>query len=554
MVANFALPELGEGIEEADVLKVLVAPGDAINTDDPIIEIETEKATIEVPAPHAGSITEVLVAAGDTIKVGQDIVSIEASGDGSTSTQTQSPPIQEEVAAPVVEVSQTTEQTPTSTPPSTSNTNFALPELGEGIEEADVLKVLVAPGDAINTDDPIIEIETEKATIEVPAPHAGSITEVLVAAGDTIKVGQDIVSIEASGDGSTSTQTQSPPIQEEVAAPVVEVSQTTARDNSLQNVAAEFSSLPELKEDSNVNNRMVFAAPSVRKLAREIGVNIRSVQGSGPAGRISEEDVKLYSRVSGQQTNLVQQPTKSPIKLPNFSQWGDVTEEKMSRVRKTTSNNIAQSWEQSPHVTLFQKANVTELDAERKKKKNDKSLAGANLTMMPVLIKATALGIQEFPKFNTSIDIEKSIVITKNYINVGVAVDTERGLLVPVIKDVINKSISEIAIELADISVKSRDKKLSLDDMRGGNFTISNLGGLGTSFFTPIINPPEVAILGVGRAIFEPLWNGKDAFNPALMMPLSLSFDHRIIDGADGASLLSWLVKFLEDPKSLKLK
>jgi pyruvate dehydrogenase E2 component (dihydrolipoamide acetyltransferase) len=434
--------------------------------------------------------------------------------------------------------------------------NFALPELGEGIEEADVLKVLVAPGDAINTDDAVIEIETEKATVEVPAPYAGSITEVLVKAGDTIKVGQNIVTIEASADKDTSTDPQSSVTQEEVSTPAVGVSQTTTSETTVQNNngATEFSSLPGQEVDSYVNNRMVFAAPLVRKLAREIGVDIRRVKGSGPAGRISEDDVKLFSRVSGQQTNFAKQLIKTPIKLPDFSQWGDVTEEKMSRVRKTTANNIAQSWEKSPHVTLFQKANVTELDVERKKKKNDKSLAGANLTMMPVLIKATALGIQEFPKFNTSIDMEKSIVIAKNYINIGVAVDTERGLLVPVIKDAINKSISEIAIELAEISVKSRDKKLSLDDMRGGNFTISNLGGLGTSFFTPIINPPEVAILGVGRAILEPLWNDKDAFNPALMMPLSLSFDHRIIDGADGASLLSWLVKFLEDPESLKHK
>ena len=550
MSVNFELPELGEGIEEADVLKVLVAPGDAINEEDPIIEIETEKATVEVPAPHAGSISAVLVAAGDTIKVGQAIVAIESDGSQTTSSATQEP-VQENIETPNI-------PEPTNEPQNTNfdssipagTSNFELPELGEGIEEADVLKVLVAPGDAINEEDPIIEIETEKATVEVPAPHAGSISAVLVAAGDTIKVGQAIVAIESDGSQTTSSATQEP-VQENIETP--NISEPTNESVTLDTVnnIPEFASLPDAQSNDQVN-RMVFASPSVRKLAREVGVDIRLVQGSGPAGRISEDDVKLFSRMQGSNSQNNQTSQKPAVQLPDFSQWGKISEEKMSRVRKTTASNIANSWDQSPHVTLFQKANVTAIDAARKKKKTDKALKGANLTMMPILIKASALALQEFPKFNTSIDVENNVVISKDYINVGVAVDTERGLLVPVIKDAIDKSIAQIAIELTELSEKSRDKKLSLDDMRGGNFTISNLGGLGTSFFTPIINPPEVAILGVGRSIMEPAWNGKE-FIPESMMPLSLSFDHRIIDGADGAAFLSWLVNYLQDPKSLKL-
>jgi len=549
MSVNFELPELGEGIEEADVLKVLVAPGDAINEEDPIIEIETEKATVEVPAPHAGSISEVLVAAGDTIKVGQAIVSIESDGNQTTSSPTQEP-VQESIDTPNITAPINEPQKINDSSIKSGKSNFELPELGEGIEEADVLKVLVAPGDAINEEDPIIEIETEKATVEVPAPHAGSISEVLVAAGDTIKVGQAIVSIESDGNQTTSSPTQEP-VQESIDTPnIAEPINESAVLDRMQNVP-EFASLPD-SQSNNQSNRMVFASPSVRKLAREVGVDIRLVQGSGPAGRISEDDVKLFSRMQGANSQINQTPQKSKVQLPDFSQWGEISEDNMSRVRKTTASNIAHSWEQSPHVTLFQKANVTAIDAARKKKKTDKSLKGANLTMMPILIKASALALQEFPKFNTSIDVENNKVISKNYINVGVAVDTERGLLVPVIKDAIDKSIAQIAIELTELSEKSRDKKLSLDDMRGGNFTISNLGGMGTSFFTPIINPPEVAILGVGRSIMEPAWNGKE-FIPESMMPLSLSFDHRIIDGADGAAFLSWLVNYLQDPKSLKL-
>ena len=427
--------------------------------------------------------------------------------------------------------------------------DFALPELGEGIEEADVLKILVTPGESISLDHPLIEIETEKATIEVPAPQDGSINKILVAVGDTIKVGQVIVTIDT-----TTVDNQSIPSQKEAS----EVNELTMKEDITDsnivinnNVQVTENSSLSTNTEINSQNRIVFASPSIRKLAREIGVNIQLVQGSGLGGKISEDDVKLFSRNIDKS---IQPSSVTPLQLPDFGKWGDYKEDSMSRIRKTTASNIAQSWGQSPHVTLFQKANITAIDAFRKELKNHKDLEGAKLTMMPILIRGVSLALKEYQNFNVSIDMKNNKIITKNFINVGVAVDTERGLLVPVIKNTIDKTIVDIAHELMDVSEKSRDKKLALDDMRGGNFTISNLGSLNTSFFTPIINPPEVGILGVGRALLEPVWNGNDSFVPELMMPLSLSFDHRIIDGADGAAFLNWIVQFLQNPESLILK
>ncbi len=455
---------------------------------------------------------------------------------------------------------------------------FALPELGEGIEEADVLKILVSPGDAVVVEQGVIEVETEKATLEVPAPVAGTIGEVRVASGETIHVGQVIVTIE---DGAGAPAVEPPPVADVPAVGPPSVADVPAvgppfvadvpavEPPSVADVPSFVPSLPGREPPvtstpvpaptpvaAPSDGEPVFAAPSVRTFAREIGVDIREVTGSGPGGRISTDDVKYHARaLPGGSERAVSSGTGGSGTLPDFAQWGEVERLPMSRVRRTTADTIVRSWE-SPHVTLFQKADVTDLEALRLHyRERVTRTGGGKLTMVAILLSVCASALKQHPQINASVDVSAQQIVRKRYVHIGVAVDTERGLLVPVVRDVDSKNVTELAAELGELSAKARDGKLSLDEMRGGNFTISNLGGIGTGFFTPILNPPEVGILGVGRATTEAVWNEEaDAFVPRLLLPLSLSFDHRIVDGADGARFLSWVVDALEQPLLLTLE
>ncbi|MBX7111905.1 MAG: 2-oxo acid dehydrogenase subunit E2 [Dehalococcoidia bacterium] len=483
--------------------------------------------------------------------------------------------------------------------------DFTLPDLGEGIAEADILTVLVHEGDTIAVDQPLVTIETEKATIDVPSGVAGRVTKVHVAPGQTVRPGQPLITFEDASIAPTPAPASAapppePPRNEAPAPPspaptpepaeapvptrpqpeVAPVEATTA-ELALERPPGEAAAAPPPPpaaseppappretappaapvEAATADGVPVFAAPSVRQFARQIGVDIRQVRGSGPGGRIDEEDVKRHarSRPAAEEPSTAAAPASAapPIAgqaaghqappLPDFSQFGPVDREPLSRFRRTVARNMTTSWEQIPYVTLFQTTDITELEDMRRRYRERAREAGGNLTISVVLLKIVAAALKANPHFNSSLDVETNELILKRYYDIGMAVDTERGLAVPVIRGVDDKNIIELAVEMAGIAERARENKLTLEEMRGATFTISNLGSLGTGHFTPLVNWPEVAILGVGRAEQTPVWTDGQ-WQPRLQLPLSLSIDHRVIDGADGARFLNWIADAIREP------
>ena len=426
---------------------------------------------------------------------------------------------------------------------------FALPELGESIESGDVVQVLVAVGDEIAVEQSVLELETDKAVVEVPSPVSGSVTAIHVAPGDKAAVGQLIVTLETDGDGATATnnapsasesateaepELPAPPAPAEV--PVANVVNPPAAPTKTARSGAP-------------------AAPSVRRLAREIGVDIHEVPGSGPGGRVSADDVKRYARRRQSQETVTTATAAAPIALPlpDFGRWGDVERRPMSNVRRLTADQMSRTWATVPQVTQYDQADITELEQLRQKFAAKAVAAGGKLTITAIALKAVAAALKIFPQFNASVDMATHEIIYKQYYHVGVAVDTDRGLLVPVIRDVDSKNIIALAVELTELAERARSRKTSLEEMQGGTFTITNLGGIGGTGFSPILNAPEVAILGMARSRVEPV-HVDGQFVPRLMLPLSLSYDHRLIDGADGARFLRWVVEALSQPFLLSLE
>jgi len=427
---------------------------------------------------------------------------------------------------------------------------FKLPELGENIKSGTIVKVLVKAGDALAKDQPVLEMETDKAVVEVPSSVAGTVTAVHVKPGDKAAVGQLILTL----DGASSAAAPAvPAAPKPAAAPQPKPAPAASAPAPTPAAAPTTSPAPSAPNPAVP----VAAAPSVRQFAREIGIEIAEVPPSDPAGRITIEDVKAYakklntSRASAPAAGLA----APAYTLPDFSKWGAVERQAMNAVRVKTAQHMSLSWNTIPHVTQFDWANITELEERRKKLSAKAEKAGAKLTVTAILIKIVAAALKVFPKFNASIDPAKNEIILKKYFNVGVAVDTDRGLLVPVLRDVDRKNIIQIAVELSQQADKARSGKVALEDLQGGSFTITNLGGIGGTHFTPIVNFPEVAILGIGRARTEPSYQGKDGCcQPRLMLPLSLSYDHRLIDGADGARFLRWVVEAIEEPLLIPLE
>jgi pyruvate dehydrogenase E2 component (dihydrolipoamide acetyltransferase) len=482
--------------------------------------------------------------------------------------------------------------------------DFLLPDLGEDIDEADVLKVLVAPGDRVEIDQPVLEIETEKATLEVPSGVAGTVTEILVSPGDLIHPGQALLTVDAAGGSASSAspsaaEPASEPQQESESEPEPEPEpEAEAEDEPVSEpepepepaaaeepaaseepaaaeepAASEERSKPEAEpideEETSEESEpaaapappprvsadgALFAPPSVRKFAREIGVDLASVTGTGPGGRISEDDVKRYAR------QLAAIPAPQPATererrpLPDFTQFGEVHREPLSRLRRTVARNMSASWEEIPHVILHRAADITAMEALRQQYKQRARDAGGNLTISVFLLKILAGALNANPEMNASLDTETHEVVFKHYTNIGVAVDTDRGLVVPVIRNVDEKNIIELSIELNEVAERARNNKLTLDDSRGGTFTLTNLGSLGTGYFAPIINPPEVGVLGLGRAQQTPVLNEEGVWEPRLMMPMSLGHDHRLIDGADGARFMQWIVDAIDNPLLLAIE
>ena len=553
MALEFKLPELGENIESADVLTVLVKNGDKIEKDQSVIEIETDKATIEVPSNVAGIITDLKVKEGDKVKVGQVILIVDEAGKSNgekPAEKTEAKP-ESKKKQPAQKPDKIEESKPAAQEKVSSGekrtVEFKVPELGENIETADVLSVLVKKGDSVQQDQSLLEIETDKATIEVPSNVAGKVLEVLIKEGDKARVGQTIFKIETSDSQEQKTKSEAPKEKEP------EPPKPQTDEEIRQKGEVEVYQSVETEKQPPIMRGAAPAAPSVRKLARELGVNINRVRGTGPAGRISENDVKAHVK----KLNLEKSSgTGIGIKaesLPDFTKFGDISREPMSKIRTVTADHLSYAWATIPHVTQFDKADITLLEQVRKGYNPKVEKAGGKLTITSILIKVIAAGMKAFPKFNSSIDMDKKEIIYKKYYNVGIAVDTENGLIVPVIKNVDKKNLTELSVEMGQLAEKARNRKISLDDLQGACMTITNLGGIGGTSFTPIVNSPEVAILGVSRGSYEPVYvdNG---FKPKLMLPLSLSYDHRIIDGADAARFLRWVCEALEQPMKILLE
>lgn len=582
-MTEFKLPELGENIEQGDLVRLMVAPGATINEGQPVMELETDKAVIEVPSSVSGVVKDIRVKEGDKLKVGQVIFTVDGGGNGkqpkpAKAAETQSekkmdtdparvspaPAAPTPAAPPAPSVVDTTPQAPSQT---AAATEFRLPELGENISQGDLVRLMISPGTKVSEGQPVMELETDKAVVEVPSSVSGVVKDIQVKEGEKIKVGQLIFTLQG---GAAAAPERTKP------APVEHVSgQHGARLAFQAAIKAEgkteqqalppdqpfapppsFTMPAQLAKVAGAEHRdPIPAAPSVRRLARELGVDIYEVKGSGPGGRISEEDVKGYTKTLLVTAVSAAQVPRGPAepKLPDFSKWGRVERVSMRGVRRKTAEHLREAWNTVPHVTQNDRADITELEQLRSRFAPKVEEAGGKMTVTAIALKICASALKIFPQFNASIDMAKEEIVYKQYFNIGVAVDTERGLLVPVIRDVDKKNIVELAAELSQMSKKARDKKLAPEEMEGGTFTITNLGGIGGTGFSPIVNHPEVAILGISRSRTEPEWiDGK--FEPRLIMPLSLSYDHRLIDGADAARFLRWIAEAFEQPFLLSVQ
>lgn len=434
---------------------------------------------------------------------------------------------------------------------------FKLPKLGENAESGTLVKILADVGETIEVGQIVLELETDKAVLEVESTIGGKIGDILVSEGDTIKADQPIFKIEEVATEASAPKEAAAPIQAK--APTPEKSVVAAQAPGRDGLGQAPSEGPALQSSSNGAISPVAASPSVRRLAREMGVQIEQIQGSGPGSRISDSDLKNYSRqvLQGESAPASTAspgitPTSAP--LPDFASQGEIETQKLSNVRRATANQMNRAWT-IPHVTQFDKADITDLEKLRKQFGPRAEKAGGKLTPTAILIKAVVGALRRFPQFNSSLDLANDELILKKFINIGIAVDTDRGLLVPVIRDADKKSVIGLAVEMSAMAERARNKKTGIDEMSGGTFTITNLGGIGGTNFTPIINTPEVAILGVSRAAMEPVWNAETSeFEPRLMMPLALSYDHRVIDGADAARFLRFICELLEDPFLLALE
>ena len=425
-----------------------------------------------------------------------------------------------------------------------------LPELGEGIEEAEVVRLLVAVGDTVEADQPLIEIETDKATVEVPSPAAGVVSEIAVASGDVIAVGAVMLSLETTGDAPEPRE-QAAPVSDAAPAPAEQATpeeQAAPAASAVRPAAPSAVAAPTPAPHVTARTR-ALAAPSVRKLAREIGVDIDTVTPTGRGGRATLDDVKAHAKRALTQPEASTGVVAAPP-LPDFSQWGPVERTPLRGVRRTVARRMSQAWQTVPHVTQHDEADITEFEAARKAAKRTTPDLPLTVTALAVAVAAAAL--KEFPQFNASLDTARGEIVYKQYVNVGVAVDTERGLMVPVIRNADQKSLGDLSTEIAALASKMREGKATPDDLQGGTFTITNLGGLGGTSFTPIVNYPEVAILGLSRSKMAPVYQG-DRFEPRPMLPLSLSYDHRLVDGADGVRFLRWIAVRLEHPLLLEL-
>ena len=526
-VVDVTVPDIGG--DEVNVTEIMVKVGDTVSEEQSLLTVEGDKASMEVPAPFAGVVKEILVAAGDKVSTGSLIMRFETAA-GSASVETAAPAAQAESAASAV----------------ASVVDVNVPDIGG--DEVNVTEIMVNVGDKIAEEQSLITVEGDKASMEVPAPFAGVLKEILVKAGDKVSTGSLIMRFEVAGTAATTAPVQAAAKTETASAATTQAPAQAAGSQQEVLASAVFG----------------HATPVVRRLAREFGVNLDKVKGTGRKGRILKEDVQAYVKNA---IKLVESGSVAataavapagaglgllPWPKVDFSKFGEVEEVELGRIQKISGANLHRNWVMIPHVTQWDKADITDLEAFRKEQNvlAEKQKLDVKITPLVFIMKAVAKALEAYPRFNSSISEDAQRLTLKKYINIGVAVDTPNGLVVPVFRDVNKKGIIELSRELAEISKKARSGKLTASDMQGGCFTISSLGGIGGTHFTPIVNAPEVAILGVSKSEMTPVWNGKD-FSARLMLPLSLSYDHRVIDGADGARFVTFINGVLSDLRRL---
>lgn len=534
MSIEIKLPDIGN--DEVEVTEILVKVGDKVAVDDNIMTVEGDKASMEIPAPQAGIVKSIIVKVGDKVKTGVDIMVF----DEESSAATPAPQSASQPTAPKVEVTPTTSSV-------SQTVDVNVPDIGG--DEVEVTEISVKVGDTVAIDDNIITVEGDKASMEIPAPVAGVVKNIIIKVGDKVKTGSKIMEFE--------TTTAAPAANSAATAPAPASTPTASASTTAVAASTATATVPATSGNDFVeNDAYAHATPSVRRLAREFGVNLAKVTPTGPKHRILREDIQAYVKNAVKQVESGAAGGALPGLLPwpkvDFSKFGEIESLPLTKIQKVSGANLHRNWVMIPHVTEFDESDITDLEAFRKQQNAEAEKKKLDLKITPLvfIMKAVASALKAYPRFNSSLSEDAQTLIIKKYINIGVAVDTPNGLVVPVFKDVDKKGIVELSRELAEISKKARDGKLTGSDMQGGCFTISSLGGIGTTSFTPIVNAPEVGILGVSRSSMKPIWNGKE-FTPRLMLPLSLSFDHRVIDGADGARFLSHIVNVLSDLRRL---
>lgn len=514
-----AVPDIGG--DEVEVTEIMVKVGDSVTEEQSLITVEGDKASMEVPAPFAGTVKEIKIAAGDKVKTGSLIMVFEVAGAAPVAASAPA-------AAPAA-------------PAAAAIKDVNVPDIGG--DEVEVTEVMVKVGDSVSAEQSIITVEGDKASMEVPAPFAGTVKEIKIATGDKVKTGSLIMTFEVAGaaPAAASAPAASTPAPA-VSAPAPAAAPAKAADN---------------KNEFVENDAYIHATPVIRRLAREFGVNLAKVKGTGRKGRILREDVQAYVKDAIKRAEAPAAaggglPGMLPWPKVDYSKFGEVEEVELGRIQKISGANLSRNWVMIPHVTLMEEVDTTEVEEFRKQqnKEAEKKQLGVKITPLVFVMKAVARALEEMPRFNSSISEDAQRLFLKKYINIGIAVDTPNGLVVPVFKDVNKKGIMELSRELGEVSKKARAGKLTAADMQGGCFTISSLGGIGTTGFAPIVNAPEVAIMGLSRSAIKPVWNGSE-FVPRLMLPMSLSFDHRVIDGADGARFITLVGQLMSDIRRL---
>ena len=549
-IEKITVPDLGDAAD-VEIIELLVAVGDTVAENDSLMVLESDKAAMEIPAPMAGVVKSIAVNLGDQVNTGSEILSLEVEGAASAEDAKPEASEPEQLAESKSEPTESETQqqaepsadAPSAAPAQSEESVVKVPDLGTD-DEVDVIEIHVSVGDRISADDPLITLESDKAAMEVPAPQDGEVLELLIKVGDKVKTGSDVIRISgaaaaaspapASSDASVAASSES-----EAVAPAPSTAPAPA-------------AIPEVPVVHAEQSGKVYAGPAVRKLARELGVDLALVPGTGARSRVVKEDIHAFVKARINNPPAAAGTSISAVPDVDFSQFGEIEEVARSKMEKVTATNMQRNWSSVPHVAQFNEADVTELEDFRAELKPEAEKKGVKLTFLPFLLKACAKALAEYPQFNVSLHSSGEYVIQKKYYHIGVAVATEAGLVVPVIRDVDKKSIYELADEVIELSNKAKQRKLKLEEMQGACFTISSLGAIGGTGFIPIINAPEVAILGVSKTEIKPVYRNGE-FQPRKMLPITLCYDHKAVNGVDGGMFADYLVKLLGDIRRLAL-